>query len=141
MEPSPETSQPRAELAIFPGFLTTGYRFMYEKLSEKSAGMWNGGKGITKIHLALVMNQHIMTVGSAIAAENGFADQIGNPGQSAQDAIRTFGRICSETDARMNEKSIILECSRQIGNGCRIPLDLSKIPSYALFPGQVGMEG
>ena len=30
----------RTEIAIYPGFLTEGYRYMYEKLSEKSLGIY-----------------------------------------------------------------------------------------------------
>jgi DNA polymerase alpha subunit B len=37
----------------------------------------------------------------------------------------------------MTDQSVLLEASRSLGSGVRIPLDLSSCPSYSIFPGQV----
>lgn len=36
---SSDVRKPRTEIAVYPGFLTEGYRYMYEKLNEKSFGI------------------------------------------------------------------------------------------------------
>lgn len=48
-----------------------------------------------------------------------------------------FGRVVSDNDEKMTEKSVQLECSRAMGSGVRIPLDLSQCQSFAIFPGQL----
>ncbi|XP_025830237.1 DNA polymerase alpha subunit B isoform X4 [Agrilus planipennis] len=51
--------------------------------------------------------------------------------------IVTFGRICCNPKGKLKPTSIQLEYSVELGQGNRISLNLSKLPSYALFPGQV----
>lgn len=50
-----------------------------------------------------------------------------------------MGRIVCDSDAKLNENSVLLESSRCIGSGLRIPLNLSSVPAYSLFPGQIVM--
>jgi DNA polymerase alpha subunit B len=46
------------------------------------------------------------------------------------------------TTARPTPTSLVLESSRRLGAGSRVPLNLSNIPSFSLFPGQVvGVRG
>ena len=46
------------------------------------------------------------------------------------------------TTARPTPTSLVLETSRRLGAGCRVPLNLSAVPSFSLFPGQiVGVRG
>ena len=47
------------------------------------------------------------------------------------------GRICCDSEGRLNERSILLEGSVELSNGMRTKLDLSRLDSYKLFPGQV----
>lgn len=51
----------------------------------------------------------------------------------------TVGRIVCDSDAKLNENSVILESSRSIGSGARVQLNLSSTPNYSLFPGQIVM--
>jgi DNA polymerase alpha subunit B len=49
------------------------------------------------------------------------------------------GRICCEDAAgKLNEQSVVLESSRSMGMGKRVKLNLSNLPGYSVFPGQVG---
>lgn len=75
--------------------------------------------------------------------------QLGNPCMSSQFDIVCCGRIVPDSpyydsmiQQSLNDKSLYLETSRLGGIGQRIPLDLSKLQEYSLFPGQiVGFKG
>lgn len=46
------------------------------------------------------------------------------------------------TTARPTATSLAIETSRRLGGGSRVPLNLSNVPSFSLFPGQVvGLRG
>ena len=47
------------------------------------------------------------------------------------------GRICCDSEGRLNEHSILLEGSIDLSNGARTKLDVSKLDNFKLFPGQV----
>ncbi|RKO98129.1 hypothetical protein CXG81DRAFT_4600, partial [Caulochytrium protostelioides] len=74
---------------------------------------------------------------------------LGNPAQSSQEPILAVGRIFCDAlaqDAKLNPKSLVLETSRALGSGQRVPLDMGPLATrgtgYAVFPGQfVGVEG
>ena len=50
------------------------------------------------------------------------------------------GRLCCDSDGKLNAKSVMLEGSRETSGGRRIQLDLSAIERYSLFPGQVNIS-
>ena len=74
---------------------------------------------------------------------------LGNPCLSSQSDIICCGRIVPDSPLydtlltmNLNSTSLYLETSRLGGIGQRIPLDLSQLSHYALFPGQiVGLKG
>ena len=49
------------------------------------------------------------------------------------------GRICCDSEGRLNERSVLLEGSVELSSGMRTKLDLSKLDSFKLFPGQVSI--
>ncbi|RMZ75916.1 hypothetical protein DV738_g5230, partial [Chaetothyriales sp. CBS 135597] len=52
--------------------------------------------------------------------------------------VVAVGRIASDTpESKLNPASVMLEMSRRIGAGLRVSLDLSALPAYSLFPGQI----
>ncbi|KAJ1969594.1 DNA-directed DNA polymerase alpha subunit pol12 [Dispira parvispora] len=66
----------------------------------------------------------------------------GDPSQISQSPVVVVGRICSESEAKLNKQSVVLEASRSHGGGCRVRLGLDQVPTFSLFPGQiVAMEG
>lgn len=75
--------------------------------------------------------------------------QLGNPCMSSQFDIVCCGRMVPDSPhydsmilQSLNDKSLFLETSRLGGIGQRIPLDLSSLPEFSLFPGQiVGFRG
>jgi DNA polymerase alpha subunit B len=62
----------------------------------------------------------------------------GNPTSQSQDEIIAVGRIASDSsEGRLNASSLVLETSRRMGGGRRVPLRLDKLPNYHFFPGKV----
>jgi DNA polymerase alpha subunit B len=62
----------------------------------------------------------------------------GNPASQGTSEIVAVGRIASDSlEGKLNAASLVLETSRRIGNGLRVPLNLSKLTGYHFFPGQI----
>lgn len=49
----------------------------------------------------------------------------------------TYGRICCEGEGRLNSSSVLLEGCADLNKGAAISLNLTKLQSYSVFPGQV----
>uniref|UniRef100_A0A8C9SWW5 DNA polymerase alpha subunit B n=1 Tax=Scleropages formosus TaxID=113540 RepID=A0A8C9SWW5_SCLFO len=54
----------------------------------------------------------------------------------AQDPITVLGQVCCDSNGKLNAQSVLLEAGQDQG-GKRVPLDLSELKEYSLFPGQV----
>uniref|UniRef100_A0A8C4ENW4 DNA polymerase alpha subunit B n=1 Tax=Dicentrarchus labrax TaxID=13489 RepID=A0A8C4ENW4_DICLA len=59
----------------------------------------------------------------------------------AQDGITVLGQVCCDSNGKLNAQSVLLEAGPEQG-GQQVPVDLSELKEYSLFPGQVVvMEG
>lgn len=59
----------------------------------------------------------------------------------AQDSITVLGQVCCDSNGKLNAQSVLLEAGPEQG-GQQVPVDLSELKEYSLFPGQVVvMEG
>ncbi|XP_057409339.1 DNA polymerase alpha subunit B isoform X3 [Balaenoptera acutorostrata] len=59
-----------------------------------------------------------------------------------QEPVTLLGQIGCDSNGKLNHKSVILEGDREHSSGAQIPVDLSELKEYSLFPGQVVvMEG
>ncbi|DBB04040.1 TPA: DNA polymerase alpha subunit B [Trebouxia sp. C0004] len=58
---------------------------------------------------------------------------------ACQEPVLMVGRICCDSEGRLNERSVLLEGSVALSNGMRTKLDLSKLEGFKLFPGQVAV--
>ncbi|KAI8367010.1 DNA polymerase alpha/epsilon subunit B-domain-containing protein [Choanephora cucurbitarum] len=107
------------------------YRYMFEKIKER----------------ADTLDERIEYMGSLIAAAHQVPlESFSNPTRPNQESIYTYGRICSdvqsESEGRLNERSVMLQTSKELGMGRRVKLDLAGLDRYSLFPGQiVGLYG
>ncbi|KAF7729841.1 DNA-directed DNA polymerase alpha subunit pol12 [Apophysomyces ossiformis] len=103
------------------------YRYMFEKIREKSEGL----------------DDQIEYIANAIDQSYCLNGVFDNPTRSSQSPIVAVGRICCDaSEGKLNEKSVLLETSRQLGMGKRVKLDLTRLDKYALFPGQIiAVEG
>lgn len=59
----------------------------------------------------------------------------------AQDVVKVLGQVCCDSNGKLNAQSVLLEAGPEQG-GQQVPVDLSELREYSLFPGQVVvMEG
>lgn len=58
-----------------------------------------------------------------------------------QEEVSVAGRIACDSNGKINAKSVILQGSRETSGGKAIPVELSTVPQYSLFPGQVSLVG
>ncbi|GAA5811310.1 hypothetical protein MFLAVUS_004743 [Mucor flavus] len=103
------------------------YRFMFEKIKEKSEGI----------------DERIDYIASLIQTHHDI-EAFANPSKRSQEAIYAYGLVSSDdgSELRLNEKSVVLQTSRDLGMGKRVLLDMSRVESYSFFPGQViGVKG
>lgn len=47
-----------------------------------------------------------------------------------------LGQICCDSNGKLNAQSVLLEAGPEQG-GQQVPVDLSELQEYSLFPGQV----
>jgi DNA polymerase alpha subunit B len=98
----------------------SSYKYMFQKLQDK-ADVLND----TLNSLAEEMQETIML------------DEYDSVANQGQDDLTFAGRICCDSNGRLNAKSVLLEGSRETSGGKRIPLDLSSVANYSIFPGQI----
>lgn len=62
----------------------------------------------------------------------------GNAAHQSTRSIIAVGRIASDSqEGKLNTASLVLEMSRRIGAGLRVPLKVDSLPKVQLFPGQI----
>ncbi|KAH0547556.1 hypothetical protein FGG08_000281 [Glutinoglossum americanum] len=62
----------------------------------------------------------------------------GNPASQSTSEIVAVGRIASDSwEGKLNTASLVLETSRRMGAGLRVPLRVDSLPSFEFFPGQI----
>ncbi|KAL2176442.1 DNA polymerase alpha subunit B N-terminal-domain-containing protein [Thermothelomyces heterothallicus CBS 202.75] len=120
ISPFPES---RIKLAATSDQKKLGYKGLAMKLSEASE--------ILDVRIeefaAEVMRHHKLE-------ESAF----GSPASQSTAEIIAVGRIASDSlEGKLNAASLVLETSRRMGNGLRVPLNLGNLKAYQFFPGQI----
>ncbi|XP_048732444.1 DNA polymerase alpha subunit B-like [Ostrea edulis] len=105
--------------------LNTDFKYMFQKLTDK----------------ALVLNEMIDEMATQLQEKHNI-EEFSHVALPVQEEVTLVGRICCDSLGKLNAKSVILEGSRDTSAGRYIPLDLSDLKQYSLFPGQiVAMDG
>lgn len=50
-----------------------------------------------------------------------------------------LGQVCCDSNGKLNAQSVLLEAGPEQG-GQQVPVDLSELKEYSLFPGQVSIR-
>ncbi|XP_075043846.1 DNA polymerase alpha subunit B [Mixophyes fleayi] len=105
--------------------LTKSYKYMFQKLTD----------------IRDVISSKIEEIGEALK-NNFHIEEFTSVSFPAQETVTVLGQIGCDSNGRLNAKSIILEGDREYSSGMQVPVDLSELKDYTLFPGQVVvMEG
>ncbi|NXX99770.1 DPOA2 polymerase, partial [Centropus bengalensis] len=105
--------------------LTKSYKFMFQKAPD----------------VREVLSWRIEELGEALRSHHGLED-FAPASLPAQEAVTVLGRIGCDSNGKLNAKSVVLEGERERCSGGQVPLDLSELKEYSLFPGQVvALEG
>uniref|UniRef100_A0A8C8R4W0 DNA polymerase alpha subunit B n=1 Tax=Pelusios castaneus TaxID=367368 RepID=A0A8C8R4W0_9SAUR len=100
--------------------LTKSYKFMFQKLHDiREVLSWK----IEELGDALKKHYKIEEFTSVLVP--------------AQEPVTVLGQIGCDSNGKLNAKSVILEGDREHSSGGQVPVDLSELKEYSLFPGQV----
>lgn len=133
-----ETLNPDVEIDAYAGVQLTA-NFDAAKYKFRTMAM-------KLLESADVLDDQIDTLSLQMVAQHKDTDllQLGNPCVPSQFEIVCCGRIVPDSPlydtmahVTLNDKSLFLETSRLGGIGQRIPLDLSGLEEFSLFPGQI----
>lgn len=113
----------RVKLTVNMDLKKFSYRPMHQKLTEASE----------------VLDDRIDEFMGFVQEHYQLADeQFGNPSTASPSEVVVVGRIASDSlDGKLNKASVVLEPSRRMGAGSRVPLKLDAIGSLSFFPGQI----
>jgi DNA polymerase alpha subunit B len=86
-----------------------------------------------------VLDERIDDFSALVQKHYGLEDSaFGNAAAQSTSEIVAVGRIASDTpEGKLNAASLVLEMSRRMGAGLRVPLKVDALPSYQFFPGQI----
>ncbi|XP_032297560.1 DNA polymerase alpha subunit B [Coturnix japonica] len=84
----------------------------------------------------LVLFWRMEELGDALKAQHNI-EEFGSLLIPAQDPMAVLGLIGCDSNGRLNALSVVLEGDRDRSAGAQIPLDLSGLSDFSLFPGQV----
>ena len=117
-------SEGKAEISLENLTLTSSYRFMFERLRERAA----------------VLDETICRMDDIITQRYELGDPMDTRLTQVEPGV-AVGRICCDSEGHLNSNSVVLQGSMDDCGGHSIHLDLSKLESFSLFPGQiVGVE-
>lgn len=87
---------------------------------------------------AAAVDARIKQFGAALAQHLGCEDPSHPVDATSQEPVLVVGRIVCDSEGALNPASVMLEGCEDYSRGARVQLDLSRLPHYRIFPGQVG---
>lgn len=120
--PSEPPTEARVKLKANMEMVKFGYKTMAMKLSEASE----------------ILDDRVDTFTDLVQSEHQLHDSaFGNPAAQSTAEIVAVGRIaCDQPNGKLNAASVVLETSRRMGAGLRVPLKFEGTPCD-LFPGKI----
>uniref|UniRef100_A0AAQ4RS34 DNA polymerase alpha subunit B n=1 Tax=Gasterosteus aculeatus aculeatus TaxID=481459 RepID=A0AAQ4RS34_GASAC len=104
--------------------LCCSYKYMFQRLRD----------------IRNVLTEKIEELGNGLKSHFNI-EELAPVSLPAQDSITVVGQICCDSNGKLNAHSVLLEAGSEQG-GQQVPVDLSELKEYSLFPGQVAaLEG
>lgn len=102
--------------------LKKSYRFMYESLGDKAG----------------YLDEIICRIGDVLVEKNNLQEAVQDFVQTLPDTFVSVGRICCDSpEGRLNAHSVVLQGHQDISGGATLPMDVSRVGQFSLFPGQI----
>ena len=105
---------------LLTGHLDKPYKFMYERLRDRAG----------------VLDDAITKVGSRLLGEEDEREVL-DLTSTHPDLGLALGRVQCDGEGRLNSNSVVLHGGLETCGGAAVPVDLSQVPNYSLFPGQI----
>ncbi|PWA22338.1 hypothetical protein CCH79_00012584 [Gambusia affinis] len=102
--------------------LRSGYKYMFQRLRD----------------VRNVLSEKIEEMGEKLRSHFSI-EEFSAVSLPAQDSITVLGQICCDGNGKLNAQSVLLEAGPEHG-GQLVPVDLSELKQYSLFPGQVSVQ-
>ncbi|MBN3314012.1 DPOA2 polymerase, partial [Atractosteus spatula] len=102
------------------GSLSHPYKFMFQKLRD----------------IRDVLLDKIEELGEELRAHFNI-EEFSSVCLPAQDTVTVLGQVGCDSNGKLNAQSVVLEGDQEHSSGGRVPLELSELREYSLFPGQV----
>ncbi|XP_076015549.1 DNA polymerase alpha subunit B [Genypterus blacodes] len=104
--------------------LRCSYKYMFQRLRD----------------VRNVMTEKIEELGESLRSHFNI-EEFSPVSLPAQDSITVLGQVCCDSNGKLNAHSVLLEAGPEQG-GQQVPVDISELREYSMFPGQVVvMEG
>uniref|UniRef100_A0AAR2JS58 DNA polymerase alpha subunit B n=1 Tax=Pygocentrus nattereri TaxID=42514 RepID=A0AAR2JS58_PYGNA len=104
--------------------LTSSYKYMFQRLRD----------------VRDVLTEKIEGLGEELRTHFNI-EEFSPASLPVQDTVTVLGQVCCDSNGKLNAQSVLLEASQEHG-ARQVPVDLSELKDYSLFPGQVVvMEG
>ncbi|XP_015240127.1 PREDICTED: DNA polymerase alpha subunit B [Cyprinodon variegatus] len=104
--------------------LRSSYKYMFQRLRD----------------VRNVLTEKIEELGESLRSHFNI-EEFSAASLPAQDSITVLGQVCCDSNGKLNAQSVLLEAGPEQG-GQQVPVDLSELKEFSLFPGQVVvMEG
>uniref|UniRef100_G3Q0E6 DNA polymerase alpha subunit B n=1 Tax=Gasterosteus aculeatus aculeatus TaxID=481459 RepID=G3Q0E6_GASAC len=98
--------------------LCCSYKYMFQRLRD----------------IRNVLTEKIEELGNGLKSHFNI-EELAPVSLPAQDSITVVGQICCDSNGKLNAHSVLLEAGSEQG-GQQVPVDLSELKEYSLFPGQ-----
>jgi DNA polymerase alpha subunit B len=121
MRPIPRKEQASVPITLPPCNYSVPRRFLHTRPSDKAES------------LNTQIDRYAQLAAASLSLQMG---DFGHPGMPTPTTVTVVGRVVGESEGKLTEGGILLESSRQMGSGCRVPLVLGTGPC-AFFPGQI----
>jgi len=111
-----------ASISVLSKPLKQPYKFMFERLRDRAA----------------VLDETICRVGDKLVERWELVqEELLDISTTQPETTAGIGRVQCDSEGRLNSNSVLLHGSLDTSSGVSVPLDLSQVSSYTLFPGMV----
>eukprot|EP00118_Oscarella_pearsei_P017167 m.169330 g.169330 ORF g.169330 m.169330 type:complete len:589 (+) comp38984_c1_seq9:94-1860(+) len=100
--------------------MSNGHKYMFQRLSDKVA----------------VLNDQVEEKEDRFMSKYEI-DELDHVDMPRQESVTVVGRICCDSEGKLNSQSILLEGSMRTSGGQSIHLDVTDTKDYSLFSGQI----